>query len=135
MKFGEYPISVTSTACNYDEITLIDKQNGEETNMLAGDYKFLATTNDNPERFLIKVSIDENNEAEFFTDGSNIIINDIEGSGVVQIYDVMGRLIIKQNTSGSNCQISSSSMANGIYVISLTDDNGTTTKKILINNK
>ena len=135
MKFGEYTISVSSTACNYDEITLIDKQTGEEINMLTGDYKFLATTNDNPERFLIKVSIDENNEAEFFTDGSNIIINDIEGSGVVQIYDVMGRLIIKQNTSGSNCQISSTSMANGIYVISLTDDNGTTTKKILINNK
>lgn len=135
MKFGEYTISVSSTACNYDEITLIDKQTGEETNMLAGDYKFLATTNDNPERFLIKVSINENNEAEFFTDGSNIFIDDIEGSGVVQIYDVMGRLIIKQNTSGSNCQISSSSMANGIYVISLTDDNGTTTKKILINNK
>lgn len=135
MKFGEYTISVSSTACNYDEITLIDKQTGEETNMLTGDYKFLATTNDNPERFLIKVSIDENNEAEFFTDGSNIFIDDIEGSGVVQIYDVMGRLIIKQNTSGSNCQISSSSMANGVYVISLTDDNGTTTKKILINNK
>ena len=135
MKFGEYTISVSSTACNYDEITLIDKQTGQEINMLTGDYKFLATTNDNPERFLIKVSINENDEAEFFTDGSNIIINDIEGSGVVQIYDVMGRMIIKQNTSGSNCQISSTSMANGIYVISLTDDNGTTTKKILINNK
>lgn len=135
MTMGEYTISVSSTACNYDEITLIDKQNGQEINMLTGDYKFLATTNDNPERFLIKVSINENDEAEFFTDGSNIIINDIEGSGVVQIYDVMGRMIIKQNTSGSNCQISSTSMANGIYVISLTDDNGTTTKKILINNK
>ena len=132
---GEYTISVSSTACNYDEITLIDKQTGEETNMLAGDYKFLATTNDNPERFLIKVSINENIEAEFFTDGSNIIINNIEGSGVVQIYDVMGRLVIKESTNDSNCQISSAAMANGVYVISLTDDNGTTTKKILINNK
>lgn len=135
MSMGEYTISVSSTACNYDKITLIDKQTGEETNMLAGDYKFLATTNDNPERFLIKVSINENTEAEFFTDGSSIIINNIEGSGVVQIFDVMGRLVIKQNTNDSNCQISSSEMANGVYVISLTDDNGTTTKKILINNK
>ena len=135
MSMGEYTISVSSTACNYDEITLIDKQTGEETNMLAGDYKFLATTNDNPERFLIKVSINENTEAEFFTDGSSIIINNIEGSGVVQIFDVMGRLVIKQNTNDSNCQISSSEMANGVYVVSLTDDNGTTTKKILINNK
>ena len=132
---GEYTISVSSTACNYDKITLIDKQNGQEINMLAGDYKFLATTNDNPERFLIKVSINENIEAEFFTDGSNIIINNIEGSGVVQIYDVMGRLVIKESTNDSNCQISSAAMANGVYVISLTDDNGTTTKKILINNK
>ena len=135
MSMGEYTISVSSTACNYDKITLIDKQTGEETNMLAGDYKFLATTNDNPERFLIKVSINENTEAEFFTDGSSIIINNIEGSGVVQIFDVMGRLVIKQNTNDSNCQISSSEMANGVYVVSLTDDNGTTTKKILINNK
>ena len=135
MSMGEYTISVSSTACNYDKITLIDKQNGQEINMLAGDYKFLATTNDNPERFLIKVSINENTEAEFFTDGSSIIINNIEGSGVVQIFDVMGRLVIKQNTNDSNCQISSSEMANGVYVISLTDDNGTTTKKILINNK
>ena len=135
MSMGEYTISVSSTACNYDKITLIDKQNGQEINMLTGDYKFLATTNDNPERFLIKVSINENTEAEFFTDGSSIIINNIEGSGVVQIFDVMGRLVIKQNTNDSNCQISSSEMANGVYVISLTDDNGTTTKKILINNK
>lgn len=135
MSMGEYTISVSSTACNYDKITLIDKQNGQEINMLTGDYKFLATTNDNPERFLIKVSINENTEAEFFTDGSSIIINNIEGSGIVQIFDVMGRLVIKQNTNDSNCQISSSEMANGVYVVSLTDDNGTTTKKILINNK
>lgn len=135
MTMGEYTISVSSTECNYNGITLIDRLTGTETNMLVEDYKFLATTNDNPERFIIKVSINESTEADIFTQDDNIIINNIKGNGTIQIYDVTGRAMIKQNTSGSNCQISSYAMANGIYIVNVADDNGITTKKIMINNK
>lgn len=135
MTMGEYTINVSSTECNYNGITLIDRLTGTETNMLVEDYKFMATTNDNPERFIIKVSINESTEADIFTQDDNIIINNIKGNGTIQIYDVTGRAIIKQNTSGSNCQISSYAMANGIYIVNVADDNGTTTKKIMINNK
>ena len=61
----------------------------------------------------------------------NEIINDIEGSASVQIFDVTGRQIIANEFNGSAC-ISAEALNDGIYIIRMIDDNGIKTQKIVI---
>ena len=65
------------------------------------------------------------------TDGE-IIISDVEGSGNVFVYDIMGRPVLTRHANG-NVNIPTSSLTGGIYIISLIDDNGIKTQKIAIN--
>lgn len=134
-KMGEYTIGISAEGRKYSKLTLIDKQdNNKEIDMLKGNYTFLATTTDDPARFILKVSLNNNQEAVFYTDNNNIIVENIKGKGSVQVYDVMGRPVIKYNTNDSNCQLSTSSLANGVYIIQLIDENGTQVQKVIVNN-
>ena len=134
-KMGEYTIGISAEGHKYSKLTLIDKQdNNKEIDMLKGNYTFLATTTDDPARFILKVSLNNNQEAVFYTDNNNIIVENIKGKGSVQVYDVMGRPVIKYNTNDSNCQLSTSSLANGVYIIQLIDENGTQVQKVIVNN-
>lgn len=134
-KMGEYTIGISAEGRKYSKLTLIDKQdNNKEIDMLKGNYTFLATTTDDPARFILKVSLNNNQEAAFYTENNSIIIENIKGKGDIQVYDVMGRPVIKQNTNDSNCQLSTSSLANGVYVIQLIDENGTQVQKVIVNN-
>lgn len=134
-KMGEYTIGISTKGRKYNTLTLIDKQdNNKEIDMLKGNYTFLATTTDDPARFILKVSLNNNQEAAFYTENNSIIIENIKGKGSVQVYDVMGRPVIKYNTNDSNCQLSTSSLANGVYIIQLIDENGTQVQKVIVNN-
>ncbi len=134
-KMGEYTIGISAEGRKYSKLTLIDKQdNNKEIDMLKGNYTFLATTTDDPARFILKVSLNNNQEAAFYTENNSIIIENIKGKGSVQVYDVMGRPVIKYNTNDSNCQLSTSSLANGVYIIQLIDENGTQVQKVIVNN-
>lgn len=133
-KMGEYTISVSAKGRKYNKLTLIDKENNKEINMLAGSYTFLATANDNPARFILKASLNNSQEAVFYTENNSIIIDNMKGAAAVQVYDVMGRPVMKYNTNDSNCQLSTSSLANGVYIIQLIDENGTQVQKVIVNN-
>ena len=133
-KMGEYTISVSTNGRKYNRLTLLDKENNKEINMLAGSYTFLATVNDNPARFILKASLNNNQEAAFYTENNSIIIDNMKGAATVHVYDVMGRPVMKYNTNDSNCQLSTSSLANGVYIIQLMDENGTQVQKVIVNN-
>lgn len=133
-KMGEYTISVSAEGRKYNRLTLLDKENNKEINMLAGSYTFLATVNDNPARFILKASLNNNQEAAFYTENNSIIIDNMKGAATVHVYDVMGRPVMKYNTNDSNCQLSTSSLANGVYIIQLMDENGTQVQKVIVNN-
>ena len=60
-----------------------------------------------------------------------IIINNINGSASVQIFDMTGRTIMANYFNGSAC-ISAEALNDGIYIIRMIDDNGIKTQKILI---
>lgn len=133
-KMGEYTISVSTNGRKYNRLTLLDKENNKEINMLAGSYTFLATTTDDPARFILKASLNNNQEAAFYTENNSIIIDNMKGAATVHVYDVMGRPVMKYNTNDSNCQLSTSSLANGVYIIQLMDENGTQVQKVIVNN-
>ena len=129
---GQYTISVKSENCEFESMYLIDRKTGVETDLLLEDYTFLATTTDNSERFTIRLNDNNSDNEDFiFINNGEIIINKIEGKGVLQIFDVMGRYISHSEVSGS-ANISTEAFTSGVYIIRMTDDNGIKTQKVVL---
>lgn len=129
---GQYTISVKAENCEFESMYLIDRKTGVETDLLLEDYTFLATTTDNSERFTIRLNDNSSDNEDFiFINNGEIIINKIEGKGVLQIFDVMGRYISHSEVSGS-ANISTEAFTSGVYIIRMTDDNGIKTQKVVL---
>ena len=133
---GKYTISVKANNI-HDEVYLLDKVTGEKIDILNEDYTFVTTSSGKADRFsLLFINNDEEdsdttNPTFAYLNNGEIIISDIEGSGDVKIYDVMGRLVIARNEYGSAI-ISTESLTNGLYIINLIDGDGIKTQKIAI---
>ncbi len=137
---GEYTIKIDVDKNQFDYVYLVDNLTGEVTNMLYKDYKFMATTNDNPERFMIKLynveSVDESmiTNGFVFINNDEIMVNNVEGKSVVQIFDVVGRCVMMKEFYGERVFVISSAslFSGGVYIVRLIDDNGVRTQKLLI---
>ena len=129
---GQYTIGATAENCEFKNMYLVDKLTGIETNLLLESYTFMATTTDNSKRFIIKLSNNDLDTENFiFINNNEMIINNIEGKGVLQIFDVMGRYISHTEVSGS-ANISTEAFTSGVYIIRMTDDNGVKTQKVVL---
>ncbi|MBO5809214.1 MAG: leucine-rich repeat protein [Bacteroidales bacterium] len=130
---GKYTISIDATKHNSGNIYLLDNITGDKIDILNGDYTFIAQSSHDEERFTLLISGNSGTGDEHFAfiNNNNIIINDIEGSASVQIFDVTGRQIIANEFNGSAC-ISAEALNDGIYIIRMIDDNGIKTQKIVI---
>ncbi len=132
---GEYTIGAEAQNCEYAMMTLVDRFTGVETNLLIEDYTFMATSNDSAERFIIKLAMSNSNDGDnenfaFINNGMMYIYN-IEGQGVVSVYDVTGRPVAEYNVAES-ANISTSDFAAGVYIIRMTDENGVKVQKLVI---
>lgn len=133
-KLGEYTIAADARECELEKLTLVDHFTGVETNLLIEDYSFVARTDDNPDRFHIKINSMNNvdNDDNFvYINNGNIIINNIEGQGTLRIYDVMGRNMAEYNVY-ETANISSEYLGSGMYIIQMTDNSGVKVQKIII---
>lgn len=130
---GKYTISIDATKHNSDNIYLLDNITGDKIDILNGDYTFIAQSSHDEERFTLLISGNSGTGDEHFAfiNNNNVIINDIEGSASVQIFDVTGRQIIANEFNGSAC-ISAEALNDGIYIIRMIDNNGIKTQKIVI---
>lgn len=129
---GQYTIGATAENCEFKNMYLVDRLTGIETNLLLESYTFMATTTDNSKRFIIKLSNNDLDTENFiFINNNEMIINNIEGKGVLQIFDVMGRYISHTEVSGS-ANISTEAFTSGVYIIRMTDDNGVKTQKVVL---
>ena len=132
---GEYTISVEAQDCEFAQMYLIDKMTGYSTNLLLEDYTFMAKSGDNAERFVIRLvnSFDHSFGAENFIifNDEEMMINDIQGEGVIRIVDVLGRPVAEYNVFGS-ANISTTSFRSGAYMIQVIDESGVKVQKIII---
>lgn len=132
---GQYTFSVEAQDCEFSRMYLYDRFTGETTNLLLEDYTFMAKSGDNAERFIIKLAFaDDNAEgienfALIYND--ELIINNIEGEGVVRIYDVLGRPVAEYNVFGS-ANISTTTLRSGVYMIQMNDNNGVKVQKVIV---
>ena len=95
-------------------------------------YTFTAKTTDYASRFKLVFSIcgdaDDDNEAPFaFINNGNIIVN---GEGMLQVVDVMGRVIV--SVGGHTRCVPTAGMPAGVYILRLIDGDVVKTQKIVI---
>ena len=136
MTMGEYTISVEAQHCEFETLYLKDMLTGASINLNTDSYTFMATSNDEPNRFVLTTTeptgIESNTlEAFVYINNSEIIINNIQGHAQVSIIDIMGRTVAKYNVFES-AVISTSSLEKGVYIIQMTDANGIRTQKAII---
>lgn len=118
MTMGQYTLSYKATG-EYSYLHVIDRFTGEDVDMLLeGEYKFVATPNDNEARFIVKLGYmpdysDVENDIFAYQNGSEILVS---GEGELQIFDVTGRNVMTTMINGAE---SINIPAKGVYIFRL----------------
>ena len=122
-------------------VHLIDNMTGIDIDCLTDTvYRFTSTTNDYKSRFKLVFQYtgidkpddddDESGAQTFaFFMGNELVVN---GEGFLQIFDVNGRLLDSNNLIGLQSTVRLPNMAAGVYMLRLTNREGTRTQKIII---
>lgn len=137
---GEYAISVNPDGTEFNYLHLIDNLSGADVDLLVpnpnegpASYTFTAKTSDYASRFKLVFSVcvsADGDDAPFaFINNGNIIIVGAEAGSVLQIVDVMGRVLVSTDNVRS---FSTNGMAKGVYVLRLINGKEVKTQKIVI---
>ncbi len=137
---GEYTITIKSGANMFDNVYLVDNMTGNQTNMLTDDYNFVATSNDIPNRFVIRLgegaSIDEyvaKNDILAYVNDGLLIINNISRNSLIDIYDVMGRKVLCEVATDESCVIEVGNVfQTGLYIVKVSGKEGVRTQKVIL---
>ena len=97
------------------------------------NYTFTAKTTDYESRFKLVFSADEDvcepNAPFAYINNGNIIIN---GTGTLQIIDILGKELVRKELSTFNSQLSTSNFVPGVYVLRLVGGDTVRTQKIVV---
>ena len=130
-KMGEYTISVSAENYPCSDIVLVDNKNGNTIDILKETYTFLATSSDMPERFTMKISHNDESNIVVYTKDNNIVIDNMNGDAVINVYDIKGCLVARYNTADSRYMINTAVMSDGLYIVNVIDDKGVHTQKVV----
>ena len=128
---GEYNIHIEPNG-EFEYVTLVDKVNDRETNMMTSSYTFTTTPKENGNRFLLRFAKDKGSaeqEKFVFQSGNELVI---EAEGMVQIIDVMGRVVYSNDVTSENNRIDTSKFNTAAYIVRLINGNGVKTQKIVV---
>lgn len=130
---GYYTINMIPSG-DFTSLKLYDRVENVEVDMLQEkEYKFFALSEDyaNENRFVLKYEKKgvESNETFAYQSGDDIVVN---AEGLIQIIDVMGRIIYSEETQGVNNRINVNGMENATYILRNIKNNEVRTQKIVI---
>ena len=133
-KNGQYTISVNADGMDFSYLHLIDNLTGADVDLLVEpSYTFDAKTSDYASRFLLrfipKDGSSTSSETFAFISNGNIVITDADANATLQIVDVTGRVVV---SSDAACNVSTSGMSAGVYVLRLINGNDVRTQKIVV---
>lgn len=84
----------------------------------------------------LTVTIEENQKktAYIYPNPTNdyLIIENVSTSSIIKIYDMIGKLIVKQKSNSSKCIIDTSNLQDGIFLVDITEGNESTKTKIIV---
>lgn len=132
---GRYTLSFSLKNTEMSYLHLIDNMTGNDIDLLATpSYTFEAKSMDYASRFKLVFSNTEGDGPStnsgtfaFISDG-NLIVN---GTGTLQLFDVMGRQLFSKQLSTENCQLSTPNTP-GVYVLRLINGDSVRTQKIVV---
>lgn len=135
-EIGTYTLSFDVNG-EFEDLVLLDKLTGTNLNILSEkEYTFIANANDAASRFVITTKSDINPESLHnfvYVDNAQLIVNDINGKAMINIYDVVGRCVYETECTDTMNHISIESFSAGTYIIKKTDDKGVITQKFVFN--
>lgn len=127
---GQYTLSLKAEG-DFRCLHLIDRITGEDVDMLIEDeYSFIAAPTDAKNRFVVKCRCNSAANADddvfAYQNGDDMIV---EGNGILQIFDVTGRIIANHNVNG--VEIIGKPTRPGLYVFRLVGED-VKTQKIVV---
>jgi hypothetical protein len=131
-EMGSYTISLDVNG-EFETVTLVDRFTGVETDMLVeNEYSFIASSDDNANRFVIKLANGQEptaNSQFVYQNGEELILS-IEGS--VQIVDMLGRVVYSNEHSDGDNRIDVSEFNDATYVVRVVNEEGVKVQKVVI---
>ena len=135
-EMGNYTIAIVESievANDFEQVILVDKFSGVETNLLIEDYDFTATGGDDVNRFIVKLAVSDQQSAVsdnfVYQSGEELVI---DAEGTVQIIDVMGRVVYSDDVESTNNRIDVSGFRNGTYVVRVISGSEVKVEKVVI---
>ena len=122
---GKYTLKVEKTGA-YSYLHLIDKVAEKDINLLEeNEYSFVGSPADKADRFIVRLELSEDAENSVFAyqSGNEIVVS---GEGELQVFDVMGRLVMQKHVSG--VESIATPMTTGVYILRLNEN----TQKIVV---
>lgn len=116
---GNYTLSVEPQGA-YKYLHLIDRLAEKDIDLLAEkEYSFIGSSADNAERFIVRLEHSDNVDSSVFAyqSGNEIVVS---GEGELQIFDVMGRLVMQKHVNG--VESVDKPMTTGVYVLRLNEN-------------
>ncbi|MBR4828293.1 MAG: choice-of-anchor J domain-containing protein [Muribaculaceae bacterium] len=133
---GTFTLTWETLHGDFTSLLLVDNMTGTITDMLRADrYTFDASKDDYASRFYITytvTAVDEYNEGDgsfAFFDGSEWVVN---GKGQLDIVDVTGRVLFSKRLANEHNRVSLNGVANGVYLMRVTDGKNTMVQKIVV---
>ena len=126
-QMDNYTISVEADG-KFESVILVDCASGVETNVLLEDYSFMSSS----QRFVLKIRQQSkvDNQSHFaYMSGNELII---EAQGLIQIFDVMGRIHYSDEMTDDKNRIDLSSYMSGTYMVRVVDGDNVRTEKIVV---
>ncbi len=102
-------------------------------------YTFTSTNVDNPDRFVISfgnVGNDDTNDTvttpRIWHSGNELFVQSTNDYQLIEVFDIQGRLLIRQNFEATDIQIIRLNQPNGIYFVKLSGKHGVFNHKIIL---
>jgi hypothetical protein len=141
---GEFKLNWNTMHGDFSYLHLIDNMTGEDVDCLhATEYRFTAKTTDYLSRFKLVfrcVGLEEDEDSDdpngynsqtifAYQNGDEVVVN---GSGHLEMFDILGRCLISTTLSGDTNSVSLPCSAAGVYLLRLTDNKQTKVQKMVI---
>ena len=126
---GSYSLNLSTENVEFSYLHLIDNLTGADQDLLANpSYSFSASTTDYDSRFRLVFATGNDDESfAFFSNGSLFVNN--EGSAVLQVVDVTGRILKSESING--CASVNFDAAPGVYMVRLVNGDNMKVQKVV----
>lgn len=128
---GKYTFSANVETADVSYLHLVDKITGDDFDMLDdGSYTFIGSPTDMEARFVLRFNSNIGNadtDVIAYQNGDEIVV---KGEGTLQVFDVLGRLILTQRVNGEET-MHKSLLQTGVYVFRIVG-NRVKTQKVIV---